>query len=102
MYATTLAAAVARRLGEPVALIERRGFQALPKSPRRSGPRLAAVDCPFCGQQVLVAPAGRGASEADCRGCDTSFEASPEDRYLVALERAAPLRERRFAFEPVE
>ena len=101
MHAQSLCAQVARRLGVSKRLVKRRGFQLVTSRKPVNGPTLTAVRCPFCGQEVLVAPAGSGASEADCRSCDTSFEASPEERYLVALERAAPLRERRFAFEAV-
>src|SRR5687767_4861041 len=102
MHAQNLRAQVARRLGVPKRLVKRRGFQLVRRERPFGSPKLPAVDCPFCGQQVLVSPAGRGVSEADCRGCDTSFEALPEERYLVALERAAPLRERAFAFEAVQ
>ena len=94
MHAQNLRAQVARRLGVTESLVKRRGFQLVRRERPIGGPRLPAVDCPFCGQQVLVAPAGRGASEADCPGCDISFEAPPEDRYLVELECAAPLRVR--------
>ncbi len=95
MSPPTLCAQVARRTGEPLRLIERRGFQPLPMRPRRAaGPTLAAVDCPFCGGQVLVAPAGP-AVEAACRGCDTCFEAPAADVYPVPLREARRPRARR-------
>jgi hypothetical protein len=94
MYAPTLCAEVARRLGEPLRAIERRGFQPLRPRVRSAGPSLAAVDCPFCGQQVLVASKA-GAVEAECRGCDTAFAADPGDIYEVSLRTAERPRPRR-------
>ena len=93
MFAQTLCAQVARRLGEPAALVARLGFQ--PERPRRKGggPRLAAVDCPFFGGQVLVAH-NRGDVEAECRGCDTALDAAPADIYAVTLHDAEPPRAR--------
>lgn len=98
MQTQTLCAAVARRLGEPLRLIERRGFQPLAKRPRSPRFEFAAVDCPFCGQQVLVAPSGPRIN-AECHGCDVSFEATGGDLYRIALDQAAPARDRRMACE---
>jgi len=89
MQTATLCAQVARSLGEPLRLIQRRGFQ-LVQSPKNSvGSKLAAVDCPFCGQQVLVA-SPRGTIEAECLGCDTAFPASAADVYAISIEDAEP------------
>jgi hypothetical protein len=86
MHAQSLCAQVARRLGVPKRLVKRQGFQWVRPEKPIGGAKLPAVDCPFCGQQVLVAP-GPGAIEADCRGCDTSFEASSGDVYAVAIDQ---------------
>jgi hypothetical protein len=96
MNAQTLCAQVAHRLGEPPALIARRGFQPERRRRKNAGPELAAVDWVFCGGQILVAP-GSGAIEAECRGCDTAFEAAPCDVYAVTLHEAErPRRRQRF------
>ena len=97
----TLCAQVAHRLGERLRTIERRGFQPLAKkSERNDGGDLLAVDCPFCGQQVLVAPSGPRI-DAECHGCDVSFEATGGDLYRIALDQAAPARDRRMACESI-
>ena len=97
MTAQTFCAQVANRLGETPALVASRGFQPERRVRKTEGPRLAAVDCPFCGGQILVAPHG-GRVEAECRGCDTVFEADAADVYVVSLAKAERPRDRyRFA-----
>jgi len=94
VHAPTICAQVARRLGEPERLVARRGFQPLRPKRKTAGPALAAVTCPFCGGQVLVAP-GDAQFEAECRRCDTAFLADSADAYPVALddvERPGPRR----------
>lgn len=97
MNAQTICAEVAHRTGEQISLIRRRGFQPLTKSKPRHAGKLSAVDCPFCGQQVLVARVG--SKEAECRGCDTSFETSPSDVYSIALRDAERPKGRAFRHE---
>jgi len=94
VYPQTLCAQVARRLGEPERLVARHGFQPLRRMKKSAGAALSAVNCPFCGGQVLVAPGG-GQVEAECRRCDTAFLADAADVYAVALdvvERPGPRR----------
>src|SRR4051812_48937934 len=99
MYPQTLCAQVARRLGEPLRVIESRGFQPASRTAEKyDGDDLDAVDCPFCGGQVLVAVQG-DTVDAECRGCDTSFEASPEDVYTISLRETARPKARRFCHE---
>jgi len=93
MTAQTLCAQVASRLGETPTLVASRGFQPERRVRKTEGPRLAAVDCPFCGCQILVAPRG-DAVEAECRGCDTIFEADVADVYAVSLAKAERPRDR--------
>ena len=98
MQTQTLCAQVARRTGERLRTIERRGFQPLTTMSTALGPKLAAVDCPFCGEQVLVA-AKSGTFEAECRGCDTAFAADEGDVYQVAVDAAERPKARRFLHE---
>jgi hypothetical protein len=98
MYAQTFCAQVAHRLGEPIRLVRGRGFQPLRLSRKTAQPSLSAVDCPFCGQQVLVVPSSE-AVEADCRGCDTVFFADAEEVYQVTLGDAEQPQPRRFLHE---
>lgn len=99
MHSPTLCAQVASRLGEPLKRIERCGFQPLTrKAKKNAGDDLSAVDCPFCGQQVLVVPR-RGRLDAECRGCDTSFEVSPEDVYTISLQETERPKVRSFCHE---
>ena len=99
MNAPTLCAQVARRTGEPLKTIERRGFQPLRPRKESSGPTLAVVNCMFCGRQVLVATKGDEAVEAECRSCDTAFLAEPGDVYTVSLGAAERPQPRRFLHE---
>ncbi len=98
MFPQTLCAQVARRTGERLRDVERLGFQPLRPKKKSVGPTLAAVDCPFCRQQVLVVPK-RGAVEAECRGCDTAFQADAVDVYPVSLGAAERPHPRRFLHE---
>jgi hypothetical protein len=98
MYAATFCAEVARRTGEPLKTIEHRGFQPLRPRKKSAGPTLSAVNCPFCGQQVLVAP-NVDSVDAECRGCDTAFLADATDVYQVSLGKARRPRPRRFLHE---
>jgi hypothetical protein len=98
MYIPTLCAQVARRLGEPLRSVRRRGFQPLRPTKRGSGPTLSAVGCPFCGGQVLVAPKGPTV-EAECHGCDTAFTADRGDVFEVSLADAERPKVRRFLHE---
>ena len=98
MNAPTLCAQVARSTGERLRTIERRGFQPLRPRKKSAGPTLAAVNCPFCGQQVLVAPKN-GVVDAECRGCDTAFQADVADIYQISLGEAKRPQPRRFLHE---
>ena len=98
MYPQTLCAEIARRTGEPLRSIERRGFQPLRPKKKFAGPTLSAVTCPFCGQQVLVAP-NSDLVDAECRGCDTAFLADAADVYQVTLAAAERPQPRRLLHE---
>src|SRR5215207_2989168 len=98
MQASTLCAQVARRLGEPLSSVRRRGFQPLRPIKRGAGPTLSAVVCPFCGGQVLVAP-NEPIVDAECRGCDTAFTADAGDVFAVLLADAELPKVRRFPHE---
>ena len=84
--------------GERLKTIERRGFQPLRPRKKSTGPTLSAVNCPFCGQQVLVAP-NADSVEAECRGCDTAFQADAADVYQVSLGEAKRPQPRQFLHE---
>ena len=95
----TLCAQVAHRLGEPLRTIERRGFQPVTKKEKKNdGDELSAVDCPFCGGQVLVVVQG-DTVDAECRGCETAFEASVAEVYTVSLHETERPKLRRFPHE---
>ena len=98
MYAASFCAEVACSTGEPLKTIERRGFQPLRPRKKSAGPTLAAVACPFCRQEVLVAPRS-GAIETECRSCDTVFVAEAADVYQVTLGEAKRPQPRRLFHE---
>jgi ribosomal protein S27E len=85
LHAQTVCAQVARRLGEPLRLVERRGFQPMTLKKKRPRPTLSAVRCPFCGQELLVSP-GAKAIDVDCGGCDTTFEADAGDVFAISID----------------
>jgi len=97
VHAQTLCAQVARRLGEPERLVARHGFQPL-RLLRSLGPALFAVNCPFCGGQILVAPEANEI-DVECRRCDTAFVADGADAYVVALDDAEWPGPQRFLHE---
>lgn len=99
MQAQTLCARVAATLGEPRRVIERRGFQpAFPQRPL-GGTWLHALDCPFCGQQVLIPPSTAGTFEVECGSCETAFDATQREVYRVSLDAAVKPVPRHLAFE---
>jgi len=98
MQTASVCAQVARSLGEPLRLVERRGFQPVQKSKKLPGNKLAAVDCPFCGQQILVA-SSRDVGEVECRGCDVAFKASSDDVYAVSIDATVRPQARRLFHE---
>jgi len=77
---------VARRTGEPLAVIRRLGFQARSGRPDdlESEDLHLAVDCPFCGGGVTLPPSPAGPPAlADCGGCDVEFEFAAADVYAA-------------------
>jgi len=77
---------VARRTGEPLAVIRRLGFQARPGRPDdlEAEDLQLAVDCPFCGGCVAL-PAGPGGPPplAECGSCDVEFAFAAADVYAA-------------------
>lgn len=99
MSTLMMCAEIAQRTGEPIWLVRSRGFQLHSPVRKPSGGRVPAVECPFCGRHVLVAPSDE-LVEAECRGCETSFAAAPSDVYLVPLDDVEQPQARR-QFDPV-
>lgn len=88
MHSQTLCAQVARRTGDSLKTIERRGFQLSKFNRPADGPKLSAVDCPFCGRHTIVAPTKVTAFDVECRSCDTVFSASLDDVFAITLAAA--------------
>jgi len=99
MQAQSLCAQVAATLGESGWLIKFRGFQPDRRRTPLAGPRLFALNCPFCGQQVLLARPTDDAFEVECLSCGTAFEAAASDVYRVTVAAAEKPHPRRFTVD---
>ncbi|MDG3005462.1 hypothetical protein [Paludisphaera mucosa] len=86
MTPSRLERSVARRTGDPLAVIRRLGFQPRPGRPEdlEAEDLHLAVACPFCGADVPVpsAPCGPPAL-AGCGRCDVEFEYAPAELFAV-------------------
>jgi hypothetical protein len=80
--------AVARRTGESLRTIHRRGFGALAEGPRPTDPEdlRLVLDCPFCGHPVAYPGTARDGTPApaECDRCDLYLDWRPEDVYVAA------------------
>ncbi|MDG3002833.1 hypothetical protein [Paludisphaera mucosa] len=87
MTSSRLERSVARRTGDPLAVIRRLGFQARSGRPDdlEAEDLHLAVACPFCGSNVPVpsAPCGPPAL-AGCGNCDVEFDVAPDDLFAAA------------------
>lgn len=88
MTQSELDCAVAKATGEPVSVIESRGFglDRPSKHPIDDEPVLA-VSCPFCGTAAILANTPKELPEdAECGRCETVFPYDDDEIYSISVD----------------
>jgi hypothetical protein len=89
---------VARRTGESLRTIRRRGFHAQAGPPGDLEPEdlCLCVACPFCGGSSPLPPGPGGLPAlAECDGCDVDYDYDPAEVYVAGpTTPARPARPR--------
>ena len=77
--------AVARATGESTRTISRRGFSLESQGPADRGHLQIGLDCPGCGQQLLLdpQPLTQQPGEVECPRCDAIYDIHPEELCVV-------------------
>jgi hypothetical protein len=86
MTQAQLNSAVARRTGESIKTVRRRGFGMLAQDQHDLEPEeiVLHLDCPFCGRPVAYP--GAATELAACDHCDLDFDFDVDEVYTSAVD----------------